>query len=348
MIKPNSILLEPSTFLSPLIAIENKEPFSLKDFYNLSNFIESLILHDEAFTFGVNRKYYAIPLIKKLKKEHLLSFFVEDMYAYRKPLQDFYSPEVQNDENEYDLKNTYYQEYSLGISNNHGLPYVPSIENTKTVLELNKISQSEHLQSNISKHYKKLERTFFQDLDTLKEFGKPIKLFIPPIMAIVLSKSSSINDFFNVIFDIRQQYKPLRDKFRDYEFALKDDNTTLLESVKAAKMLKYELEILTNNLESRDNRMALELCDFFKELPGELFDVKKDLSPDKIIKLILGKPFEWIKNTYMKRKISYFLSIKNKTYNINRYNELVKKVFGFNYSKMEIEQFNSRFREIIY
>ena len=122
--------------------------------------------------------------------------------------------------------------------------FTPSIENMKHIEPVIILKGKRKISSNIYHAYCSLSKATMEEIESLQSLRSPIKIFIPPIMSVVLDKVSSPKDIPKLILEMRENSQKIRENFNNYEETIKSENSTLKESIKAA----HELQAINRSL----------------------------------------------------------------------------------------------------
>lgn len=182
------------------------------------------------------------------------------------------------------------------------------------------------LETSVSrKAYAVLSRAIKADINALKDWSSPIRLYIPPIVAVLLDRCSSTSDIPDELLKLRKEFSGYRRKFTEYEQKIKNANNLSLEETVKVKVELNKAMRLAIKSEFKDTSTSI-----LREIP-KFFDIT--LGPDLIpsgstnILYVLTKGTQRVNDWWTKRRVVYLLDMKKKMYKIRNYDKLFEKVF---------------------
>ena len=324
------------------LIIEKK--FNIEDFFNLCIVSENIVLHNNLFTFNP----YTVKLLNSelFQNENIFKLFDWDFF-YRSELDI--------------INHNLWREQVIGLwkreGKDKGIPglyletgcelfamselfkysYTPSIEDMKHIEPIIILKGKTKIRSNIYNAYSSLSKATEEEFESLKSLGSPIKIFIPPIMSVVLDKVSSPKDIPKLILEMREDSQKIRENFYDYEETIKDENSSLKESVKAAHELQAINKSLANVYDKKD---IINIKEFANTLiPKKIWDIdKEDLDFKNFTSFLLKEPLESLSRRIKNRSIMYLIDLKNKFLEIKQYGNLIKKIWDYDLTYEDINK----------
>jgi len=175
--------------------------------------------------------------------------------------------------------------------------------------------------------YQELSNSLRKDLGNYEEYIGTRVLFIPPILSIILSRSSRPSDIPEVFLELREQFKDLREYLRVYQHNLRDRKQPIGKSLKAVDELEKSLKKLSKRHKETGTLLISEWHDALSLLPdaSSLEDIDTSIT-----KLILKKPIEWAVHKIRNRKLMPLFNLRRDFYKIKDYTHLIQKVFAVN------------------
>ncbi|MHA1482851.1 MAG: hypothetical protein ACTSQA_05400 [Candidatus Heimdallarchaeaceae archaeon] len=200
------------------------------------------------------------------------------------------------------------------------------------------------ISSNIYNAYSSLSKATKEEIESLKSLGSPIKIFIPPIMSVVLDKVSSPKDIPKLILEMREDSQKIRENFNNYEETIKKENSTLKESIKAA----HELQAINQSLaDVYGKKDIINLKEFVNTLiPKEIWDIdKEDLDFKNFTSFFLKGPVEFLIRRIKNRAIMYLIDLKTKFLEIKQYGNLIKKIWDYDLNYEDLKKWESYWKK---
>ncbi len=110
----------------------------------------------------------------------------------------------------------------------------------------------------ISSLYDKVSLLYKKEIDDLISIGSPIKLFIPPIPAVILNRS---NSNYRIVYEalyLRDEFEQFREKYRSYQNVINNPSVyTLKELINAKQESLFEVEQALEKVSKKRNGTRL-------------------------------------------------------------------------------------------
>ena len=182
--------------------------------------------------------------------------------------------------------------------------------------------------------YNEISESFKVDIKKLSVRGSSHKVYIPPISALIFSRSKNITDIFKIAVELRDEFKELRTAFLDYETKINDENATLRESINAFNEFESIISLITKNEEKSTLLKVTEWRDLTNLT--KIIDGVSASDFSSLGSMLLGKPTKHIAKRLKIRKVKFLFQFVNNFLDIKGYATLVQKLFGREISKRQI------------
>jgi len=225
--------------------------------------------------------------------------------------------------------------WNLAYSEIVGFSYVPDFTEIGKIQNVKNIKLAKKVNNALHSAYAELSKTLKNEFESLRNFGRPIEIFIPPIPALILDKVSDPKEIPDATMELRVKLEPVRKAFRDYEMTVRDVTLPPKESFGALRRLEEITRDLTQRYPTNNILSITEWRDFFDIDPENL--LKGDIDVTKIMKLLIGWPIERLVSYWKNRHIMYLFKLKKKFLNIKESGRLIQKVYGVEIKEKEVE-----------
>jgi hypothetical protein len=315
------------------LILENN--FNIEDFFNLCIISENIVLHNNLFTFNP----YTVNLLNSelFPNENIFKLFDWDL-LYRSEIDivnhNLWKEQVvrlwQKEGKDKGISGLCLETGCelFSISELFSYSFTPSIQDMEYIEPIIILKGKHRINSYIYNAYSSLSKATKDEIKSLKSLGAAIKIFIPPIMSIILDKATLPKDIPSLILEMRKSSQKIRDNFKYYEETIKRNGTSLKESVKAA----HELQAINKSLsEVYKRREIINIKEFINTLiPKKIWDInKEDLDFKSITSFLLKEPIEALSRRLKNRGIMYFIDLKSKYLEIKQYGDLIKKIWNY-------------------
>lgn len=217
----------------------------------------------------------------------------------------------------------------LGLSKMMGISYTPPIQETVQTEDVLDKLNNHIFKSILMDAYSQLSKGLERDIKLLKEQGRKIDLFIPPITAVMLDRVSRPEDIAEELLNMRKKFTSTRNAFKEYAEKIMDDSLSLKESMNALSSLDRQLNEITKPYELKNVAMLAHWKDLIDIIPDKLRETKwEDLNVKAVSKLLLGLPLELLMNKLRMKETVHLFRLRREFLEISDYNKLVEKVFG--------------------
>jgi len=166
------------------------------------------------------------------------------------------------------------------------------------------------------------------DVDSLKEIGVPVTLYIPPFLAIVLEKVSRGADFGLAVLEIRQQFTAMRALVAEYESVLKDTSQPLKKLLSARTKIFSDIEKISKAL-GRGTKVGIwEWADVLDAIP-DAFDAATDciIPQASLVRKLVELPVSKLRYFLLKRRYAALFRAYRDFHRISNYSSLVYSTF---------------------
>jgi len=331
------------------LIIENK--FNIEDFFNLCIVSENIVLHNNLFTSNP----YTVKLLNSelFQNENIFKLFDWD-FIYRSELDiinhNLWREQVirlwQREGKDKGIPGLCLETGCelFAVSELFKYSFTPSIQDMKHIEPIIILKGKRKISSNIYNAYSSLSKATKEEIESLKSLGSPIKIFIPPIMSVVLDKVSSPKDIPKLILEMREDSQKIRENFNNYEETIKKENSTLKESIKAA----HELQAINQSLaDVYGKKDIINLKEFVNTLiPKEIWDIdKEDLDFKNFTSFFLKGPVEFLIRRIKNRAIMYLIDLKTKFLEIKQYGNLIKKIWDYDLNYEDLKKWESYWKK---
>jgi len=321
--------------------------FKIEDFFNICIISESIILHDNLFTYNP----YTVELLNSefFPNENIFKLYNWD-FIYRSDIDiinhNLWKEQVvrlwQKEGKNKGIPGLYLETGCelFAISELFNYSFAPSIEDMRYIEPIIILKGKSKISSIIYDAYSTLSKATMNEIELLKSSGSPIKIFIPPIMSVILDRASSPKDILDLILEMRKNSQKIRSNFKNYEETIKSEHSTLKENIKAVHELQAINQSLTDAYQKRD---IINIAEFLNSLiPKKIWEVnKEDLDFKNISSLLLKEPLESLARRIKIRGIMYLIDLKSKFLEIKQYGYLIKKIWDYELTYEDIKKWET-------
>lgn len=223
-----------------------------------------------------------------------------------------------------------------------GLAYSPSFYNLPVFTSIS--SRQRPLSVSLYAH---VADALASEISALQQGGLTVQMPIPPIPALILSRSNSGEDVYTQMDVLRQEFETFRKKFGQYQSAISNpEDKTLGEIIQVRRDALSEVEgALTETFRHRtDSRVLLETFDSLikSSVEAQELKVKTSLSLSGLVSLAAKR----VKLLFIKGRASSMFDLWKKTLQIKDYHRLVSKTLGYEITPLDMEA-NKRYVSMI-
>jgi len=328
-----------------------EKKFKIGDFFNLCIISENIILHNTLFTYNP----YTVELLNSefFPKENIFKLF-DWNFIYRSDIDiinhNLWKEQVvrlwQKEGKDKGIPGLYLETGCelFAVSELFNYSFVPSIEDMRHIEPIIILKGKSKICSNIYNAYNVLSKATMNEIELLKSLGSPIKIFIPPIMSVILDRASLPKDIPDLILEMRKNSQKIRSNFKHYEETIKSEHSTLKENIKAV----HELQAVNRNLtDAYQKRDIINVAEFLNSLiPKRIWEVnKEDLDFKNITSLLLKEPLESLSRRIKNRGIMYLIDLKSKFLEIKQYGNLIKKIWDYELTYEDMKKWETYWKK---
>lgn len=166
------------------------------------------------------------------------------------------------------------------------------------------------------------------DINSLKQIGVPISLYIPPFLAIVLERVLKGADFGQAVVEVRQQFSAVRKLIADYEMVLKDTTSPLKKLIQARSKIFTDIERISSSL-GRGTRVGfLEWADVLDAIPDVVETATSGALPQiSLVRKLIDLPVSKLRDLLLKRRYAALFHAYRDFHEISNYTNLVSTSF---------------------
>lgn len=211
--------------------------------------------------------------------------------------------------------------YYICASEQVGLPYWPQFNRLEFARKFPNYWDSFSLRERI---YSRLASALSSTVSDVYEDSCYEVAYIPPFSALVLDKCSSPQTFADALLEVRGDYSKLRRQLAALEIS-RMNSTSLIERRRIRRQQKDLLELAA---QSFDKPATVSLEAIIRYIPDVIEAAVSPLNPTKYTEDLLLKPLSWITTWWKQRPISMVFRAANRIAEIERYENLLLKMFG--------------------
>jgi len=206
---------------------------------------------------------------------------------------------------------------------------------------LRSLSDLEH-NSVVEQGYKILLDRIGPEVDRFIREQRPISLPVPPFAAILLDRCSAKEDVVCRLFELREEFTPLRSELTKMEtVALK---STSLEEREDAR--RSTIDIFTS-VAKKFGRTKKTTFASAVDFAGDALELAGDpLNPKSYKSSLLLKPVEWIRDWWLRRPLTQLFDVADEFQNIADYGSLAARIFGRPFPQDDLDSF-SKAKELL-
>ncbi len=216
------------------------------------------------------------------------------------------------------------------ILNTNYSPSSLNLPSYNSILALS-VSPSKRLYNALSGKLSKL-------IGDLSKLGYPLSISIPPIPAILLSRSNSPNDLLRETLALREDFAPFRKKMRDFSCVIQNPDGMILDKLLSQRReVLYEVEDAINTLAftRSDERLMYEL--FTGDLDINNSSIPASFSMDGLSDYLFASHSYNLHS--VKGRVEVLFNLEKKVREIKDYHKLLKRVFHFGVKNFEVPVF---------
>lgn len=220
-----------------------------------------------------------------------------------------------------------------------GIPYLPSVGNTQTYIDGFKTKDFLKAHWYLMEVYRNLSKGEEKAFEIRNKIGQTERLFIPPITALILEKINTPDQFIEAMLEVRQDLEPLRKRFFELFTLARSSSCDQKRFTKKLTALdKSVLELLKPY--DRDSRLVLygTQGSGLWSLKVDSGNLKGEVNWNGVKSFLISKGLSWIEKQISKTKIKGLFSLQSKFRNIPDYSKLIKKVWGYKITEMDIRK----------
>jgi len=211
--------------------------------------------------------------------------------------------------------------YYICASEQVGLPYWPQFDRLEFARKFPNYWDSFSLREHV---YSQLAIALATTVSDVYEDSCNEVAYIPPFSALVLDKCSSPHTFADALLEVRGDYSKLRYQLADLEIS-RMNSTSLIERRRLRRQQKDLFELAA---QSFDKPATVSLEAIIRYIPDVVEAAVSPLNPTKYNADLLLKPLSWITTWWKQRPISMVFRAANRIAEIERYENLLLKMFG--------------------
>ena len=181
------------------------------------------------------------------------------------------------------------------------------------------------------KLYVKACNVLYEETKIMREMGRPIRLFIPPITSLILAELMSDNldvSLADLIFKYRKRFKKFRRYFNEIDKIIKDEDLSQQKAMEAIKKVSKNINALSTaypNIDETYLSSGLSIGN----IVGSIFEPKNILAdPSKIIKELISLPIRKLYSRFSLRNSYILFSLINKHNNLKSMARLIEEFIG--------------------
>lgn len=200
------------------------------------------------------------------------------------------------------------------------------------------------LYSNLSREvYERVAAAFNAKVGEILEEVPGTHLTLPPFLYIILEKMVDGANFFDALLDIRSQFESMRRQLGEIDSRIRNAHT-LSEKRKGLKQKKELLEAITKKYGSGQGSRIKEFLSFAKGVARPMVTPQ---DPNAYNENLLQKPYEWIRDWWLRRPVTYLLDAVQRIERLPDVLDLVHKGFGYKMSIEEIKSFKDAKNSVV-
>lgn len=339
-------------------ALENlilNNKFQIEDFFNLCILSENVILHNNLFTFNP----YTVEILNTVffPNENIFKLFNWD-HIYRSEVdvinQELWKEQIvrlwQQKGEELGIQGISFETGTefYSISELFNYSFSPTIEDMRNIEPIIILKGKTRINSNIYNAYSSLSKAAKKEIQSLKSVGSFVKIFIPPIMAVILDRITYPKEIPTAIMEMRNKSEKTRMTFKEYEETIKNENISLKESIKAANELASINHRISHSFDKKDTLNIKELINNL--IPSNIWEPNKDdIDFKSLLSIFLKEPIESLSRRIKNRGVMYLIDLKSKYLEIKKYSQLIKKVWNYDLDDNDIakwEKYSAKYSEL--
>jgi hypothetical protein len=158
--------------------------------------------------------------------------------------------------------------------------------------------------------------------EIVREWSLSINLPIPPVTALVLHRSRTLDEVPDRLLELRNEFASYRKYFREFKQTLQSADT-----LKKRRMLRKKYERLLAAASGPDAEIvtATEMLNLAEKLTTVASGPRL---PTTYSAALLTQPYEWIRKWWIRRPLSILFRMDGKLPNIPQYRSLLAKHWG--------------------
>jgi len=189
----------------------------------------------------------------------------------------------------------------------------------------------------VSEGYELLAKRLGFEADDFLADARPIGLPLPPFTSILLSRCTAPEDIAGKLFELRDEFSDLRESLATLEEE-RAASLSIKERNKIRKRVAATFSAVARRFDINGGVVLKDVLDYAGDAAEPMFDWS---NPTSYRASLLTKPYEWVRDWWLRRPFAQFFHIAKEFRRIKEYNSLVQKVFGVEFEDEDIERFRS-------
>lgn len=181
--------------------------------------------------------------------------------------------------------------YQQELARQSRLPFAPS-ENYSFIESY--MSRSHQARINISRSIlSSLDSATKKDVELLQQIGVPIQFYVPPLLSLVLERVVKGANFGESVWEIREQFKPIRNLIAEYGVLTQETSQPLKRIIRERDKIFRDVDLLTKHFEKRDSSTLKEWADVLDTIPSIMKSIGLGIIPKaSLIAKLIELPIE--------------------------------------------------------
>lgn len=261
---------------------------------------------------------------------------LDDLSAQLDSMVTFPSMRPDRNVKEYILRSNGY----LIVAAANGLDYFPDFDRMPFVASISRglyRSMSVRVYERVAQA---LDTRFDSRDQFLSEWTLDAQLPIPPITALVLNRSSSLEQIPERLIETRDEFARYRARFRDFKAEIQS-----AETLKERRALEKKFKALLAEASGPDAEL-ITTSEVLNLAEKSIKAAANPLAAESYSADLLRQPMEWIRRWWLRRPLAVLFRLDGKLPKLAEYRDMVERLWGRRFQDQLMEEFAFHGRQV--
>ena len=178
-----------------------------------------------------------------------------------------------------------------------------------------------------------LDTRFGSRDEFLSEWTLDAQLPIPPITALVLNRSSSLEQIPERLLEIRDEFAKYRHRFREFKSEVQS-----AETLKERRALEKKFKSLLTEASGPDAEL-ISMSEVLNLAEKSVRAAANPLAPQSYSTDLLRQPIEWVRRWWLRRPLAVLFRLDGKLPKLAEYRDMVERLWGKRFEDQLMDEF---------